>query len=48
MACLVVIWMVAMILGFLYKRFFLGSKGFEQVPLINVYREFGNLEAVSL
>ena len=36
-----------MILGLLYKRFLVGAKGWEQVPLIGWYREFGNLEAVS-
>ena len=36
-----------MVLGLLYKRFLVGAKGWEQVPLIGWYREFGNLEAVS-
>ena len=47
-ACLVVVWAVAMLIGFLYKRFVAGAKGWEQVPLINFYRSFGNLEAVSI
>ena len=46
-ACLIVSWVVAMVLGLLYKRFLVGAKGWEQVPLIGWYREFGNLEAVS-
>ena len=46
-ACLIVSWVVGMVLGLLYKRFLLGAKGWEQVPLIGWYREFGNLEAVS-
>ncbi|XP_011409630.1 PREDICTED: cation-dependent mannose-6-phosphate receptor-like [Amphimedon queenslandica] len=45
MSCLVVIWLILMLIGFLYKRFFLGSKGYEQIPLIDCYRGFGNLEA---
>jgi hypothetical protein len=36
-----------MVLGLVYKRFLTGAKGWEQVPLIGWYREFGNLEAVS-
>lgn len=44
-ACLIVSWVVGMVLGLLYKRFLLGAKGWEQVPLIGWYREFGNLEA---
>jgi cation-dependent mannose-6-phosphate receptor len=44
-AVLVVLWIIAMIVGTIYKRFFLGAKGYEQIPLINFYREFGNLEA---
>ncbi len=39
--------MVAMAIGFLYKRFVVGAKGWEQVPLLEFYQEFGNLEAVS-
>ena len=46
-ACLIVSWVVAMVLGLLYKRFLVGAKGWDQVPLIGWYREFGNLEAVS-
>lgn len=46
-ACLIASWVVAMVLGLLYKRFLVGAKGWEQVPLIGWYREFGNLEAVS-
>ena len=36
-----------MVIGFLYKRFLMGAKGWEQVPLLGIYRDFGNLEAVS-
>ena len=38
--------MAAMLGGFLYKRFMVGAKGWEQVPLYDMYREFGNLQAV--
>ena len=41
-------WLIAMVLGLLYKRFLVGAKGWEQVPLIGWYREFGNLQAVSI
>ncbi len=37
-----------MVIGFLYKRFMSGAKGWEQIPFINTYREFGDLEAVSI
>lgn len=47
-AGLVFVWLVAMVIGFLYKRFIVGAKGWEQVPLLSLYREFGNLEAVSV
>ncbi len=47
-AVVVVLWMVAMAIGVLYKRFVMGAKGWEQVPLLEIYREFGNLEAVSV
>ena len=47
-AGLVFVWLVAMVTGFLYKRFIVGAKGWEQVPLLSIYREFGNLEAVSI
>ena len=33
--------------GTLFKRFILGAKGWEQIPLIDWYKAFGNLEAVS-
>ena len=46
-ASLVGLWVAAMIVGVLYKRFLLGAKGWEQVPFIDWYREFGNLQAVS-
>lgn len=36
-----------MAIGVLYKRFLAGAKGWEQIPLITYYREFGNIEAVS-
>lgn len=47
-AIVVVLWMVAMVIGCLYKRLFMGAKGWEQVPLLEFYREFGNLESVSI
>ena len=47
-AGLIFVWLVAMVIGFLYKRFIVGAKGWEQVPLLSIYREFGNLEAVSI
>ncbi|CAI8013292.1 Cation-dependent mannose-6-phosphate receptor [Geodia barretti] len=31
--------------GCLYKRFVVGAKGWEQIPCISFYREFGNLMA---
>ena len=46
--CLAVLWAIGMAGGFLYKRFVVGAKGWEQVPLLALYQEFGNLEAVSL
>ena len=36
-----------MVGGCLYKRFMMGAKGWEQVPMLAAYKEFGNLEAVS-
>jgi hypothetical protein len=33
--------------GFLFKRYVLGAKGWEQIPLIDWYKAFGNLQAVS-
>jgi cation-dependent mannose-6-phosphate receptor len=45
LASVVGLWGVAMVLGFLYKRFLLGAKGWEQVPCVSLYREFGNLSA---
>ena len=36
-----------MVAGFLYKRFMMGAKGWDQFPGLKYYQEFGNLEAVS-
>ena len=36
-----------MVAGFLYKRFIMGAKGWDQFPGLKYYQEFGNLEAVS-
>ncbi len=47
-AALLFLWVLAMVGGTLYKRFIMGAKGWEQVPLLNWYAAFGNLEAVSL
>ena len=33
--------------GMLFKRFILGAKGWEQIPFLDWFKEFGNLEAVS-
>lgn len=45
LACLVGLWAVVMVLGCLYKRVVAGAKGWEQVPCISLYREFGNISA---
>lgn len=45
-AVLVLVWLVAMAGGVLFKRYMLGAKGWEQVPLIDWYKAFGNLQAV--
>jgi cation-dependent mannose-6-phosphate receptor len=45
LACLVGVWALAMFSGCLYKRFVVGAKGWEQIPCISFYREFGNLMA---
>ncbi len=42
------LWAAAMVGGCLFKRFIQGAKGMEQIPLLVWYREFGNLEAVSV
>ena len=34
--------------GIVFKRFMMGAKGWEQIPLLDWYKAFGNLEAVSL
>lgn len=47
MACVAGLWIIAMVVGFLYKRFILGAKGWDQFPGLKYYQEFGNLEAVS-
>lgn len=44
-AVLLGIWLIAMIGGFLYLRFVVGAKGYEQIPCYSYYQEFGNLEA---
>ena len=44
-ASLIGLWAVAMLGGCLYKRFLLGAKGWEQVPCLSLYRDFGNLSA---
>ena len=36
-----------MVVGFLYKRFIAGAKGWEQVPFLEGYKKCGNLMAVS-
>ena len=41
------IWLIAMLIGFVYLRFVVGAKGYEQIPFYTYYQEFGNLEAVS-
>lgn len=38
-------WIILMIGGCVYKRIVAGAKGWEQVPCISVYREFGNISA---
>ena len=45
-AVLLFLWLLAMIIGTLFKRFMMGAKGWEQVPLLDWYKAFGNLEAV--
>ena len=42
------VWLLAMAGGVLFKRYVFGAKGWEQIPLIDWYKAFGNLEAVSL
>lgn len=39
------LWLLFMILGCLYKRCVLGARGWEQLPLMRFYQEFGNLQA---
>ena len=45
---LVALWGVAMLIGILVKRFAMGAKGWEQIPLLSWYKLFGELEAVSV
>ena len=45
-AALLFLWLLAMAGGLLFKRFMLGAKGWEQIPLLDWYKAFGNLEAV--
>ena len=47
MACLAFIWLVAMAVGMAFKRYMLGAKGWEQIPFLDWYKAFGNLESVS-
>ena len=37
-----------MLIGILVKRFAMGAKGWEQIPLLSWYKPFGELEAVSV
>lgn len=39
------VWLLAMAGGLLYNRYVMGAKGWEQVPLVDWYKELGNLEA---
>ena len=39
--------MAAMAVGMAFKRFIVGAKGWEQIPFLDFYKAFGNLEAVS-
>lgn len=45
LVCLLAIWVVVMMIGFVIKRFILGAKGLEQIPFIWYFKEFGELEA---
>ena len=47
MSVIFFLWLLAMALGIAYKRFIVGAKGWEQIPLLDWYKAFGNLEAVS-
>ena len=47
-AVLLFLWLLAMAAGIVFKRFMMGAKGWEQIPLLDWYKAFGNLEAVSL
>lgn len=46
-AVLLFLWLIAMAAGVVFKRFMMGAKGWEQIPLLDWYKAFGNLEAVS-
>lgn len=46
-AVLVAVWFLAMAGGIVFKRYVQGAKGWEQIPLIDWYKAFGNLQAVS-
>lgn len=44
-ASLLGLWLLLMVVGFLYKRFIAGAKGWEQVPFLEGYKKCGNLMA---
>lgn len=44
-ACVVVVYLLA---GALYQRFVHGAKGLEQLPNYEFWKDFGNLQAVSI
>jgi len=46
-AVILILCVLAMIGGFIFKRFIQGAKGWEQIPLLSWFKEFGNLQAVS-
>lgn len=46
-ACLVGVCLIAMVIGFVYKRFYMGAKGWEQIPMLSYFKDFGSLQAVS-
>ena len=47
-AVVLAILLVGMVGGFLYLRFVVGAKGYEQIPFYSHFVEFGNLQAVSI
>lgn len=46
-AVLLFVWLLVIVGGIIIKRYVLGAKGWEQVPCIDWYKAFGNLQAVS-